>query len=388
MMSKNAGKWIHENTELNIEGVIARLPMNLQLFADGGSGDKTETATPKKREKAREDGQVAKSVEVTTAMMLVAIFATLKIWGPEMARRTVELMVKTFSLFHLDELSLEDASGIYTEMLVDGLIIILPIFAVAIIIAIVANVIQVGWHPTGKPLQPKLNRLSPVQGFKRLFSVKVLVDLVKSILKLVIILMIVYFQIRDYEMLIVNFYDLPVFEAYKLIVNIVLDIGIQVGMYFVIIAGLDYAYTRYKFERDLRMTKQEVKEERKMMDGNPEVKSRIRQRMREAAMRRMMQDVPKADVIITNPTHFAVAIQYDEHGSSAPIVLAKGADLMAARIREQAKEHKIEIIENKPLARTLYYTVEIGDEIPPDLYQAVAEVLAFVYSLRNRSLET
>lgn len=217
---------------------------------------------------------------------------------------------------------------------------------------------------------------------------KVLVDLFKSILKILIILLIVYFQVRDYEMLIINFYDLPVFDAYKLIVNIVLDIGIQVGMYFVIIAGIDYAYTRYKFEKDLRMTKQEVKEERKMIDGNPEIKARIRQRMREAAMRRMMQDVPKADVIITNPTHFAVAIQYDEHGNTAPIVLAKGADLMAARIREQAKEHEIEIVENKPLARTLYYTVEIGDEIPPELYQAVAEVLAFVYSLRNRSLET
>jgi len=172
-----------------------------------------------------------------------------------------------------------------------------------------------------------------------------------------------------------------------LIGNIVLDIGIKIAMYFIIIAVLDYAYTRYKHEKNLKMSKQEVKEERKMADGNPEIKAKIRQRMREAAMRRMMQDLPKADVIITNPTHFAVAVQYDEIGASAPLVLAKGADLMAARIKEKAKENEIEIVENKPLARALYYTVEIGDEIPPELYQAVAEVLAFVFSLKNRRLE-
>lgn len=364
------------------------LAMNLQLFADGGSGEKTERATPKKREKAREDGQVAKSVEVTTAMMLVAIFATLRIWGPEMYRRFVEIIKTSFKLFYLDQIGLMEATAIYAEVMVDGMIIVLPIFGVSMVVAIIANVMQVGWKPTGKPLQPKFNRMSPIQGFKRLFSMKVLVDLFKSIMKIAIILLIVYFEVRDYEMLIVNFYDLPVFEAYKLIVNIVLDIGIQVGMYFIFIAGIDYAYTRYKYEKDLRMSKQEVKEERKMIDGNPEIKSRIRQRMREAAMRRMMQDIPKADVIITNPTHFAVAIQYEENGNSAPKVLAKGADLMAARIREKASELDIEIVENKPLARTLYYTVEIGDEIPPELYQAVAEVLAFVYQLKNRSLET
>jgi len=173
-----------------------------------------------------------------------------------------------------------------------------------------------------------------------------------------------------------------------MIADIVLDVGIRIGMYFIIVAGIDFAYQRYKHNKDLKMTKQEVKEERKMMDGNPEIKSRIRQKMREAAMRRMMQDLPKADVVITNPTHFAVAIQYDEFSGGAPKVIAKGADLVAARIREKCKEYEIEIVENKPLARTMYYTVEIGEEIPPDLYQAVAEVLAFVFSLKNRSVET
>ncbi len=362
-----------------------RLVMNLQFFADGGSGEKTEAATPKKKEKAREDGQVAKSVEVTTAIMLITLFVTLKVWAPEMGSRLIKIIQKAFSLISIKEMNLKIALEIYTDFMLDGAIIVLPIFGMSIISAVIANLIQVGWKPTGKPLLPKLNRLSPIQGFKRLFSIKVLVDLVKSILKVLIILLIVYFEIRDYENLIIMFYELPVFEAYGMIGNIVLDIGIQIGIYFIIIAGLDFAYTKFKHEKDLKMTKQEVKDERKMIDGNPEIKARIRQRMREAAMRRMMQDLPKADVIITNPTHFAIGIEYNEENGAAPKVIAKGADLMAARIREKAKEYEIELVENKPLARTLYYTVDIGEEIPAELYQAVAEVLAFVYSLKNRS---
>lgn len=371
-----------------VEKKNSKLVMNLQLFADGGSGDKTEQATPKKKEKAREDGQVAKSVEVTTAMMLVTLFATIKLWAGSMAQRLIEIMQKAFLMIEKDEMSIGIASEIYGEFLIDGMLVVLPIFGVAVVVATIANVLQVGWHPTAKPLTPKLNRMSPIQGFKRLFSMKVIVDLFKSILKIVIILLIVYNELRDYEKLITMFYEIPVFDAYIAIGNIVLDIGIQIGMFFIIVAGIDYAYTRYKHEKDLKMTKQEIKEERKLADGNPEVKGRIRQRMREAAMRRMMQDLPKADVIITNPTHFAIAVEYNEFSGGAPKVIAKGADLMAARIREKAKEFEIEIVENKPLARTLYYTVDIGDEIPPDLYQAVAEVLAFVYSLKNRSQST
>jgi flagellar biosynthetic protein FlhB len=221
-----------------------------------------------------------------------------------------------------------------------------------------------------------------------MFSMRTLVELLKSILKIAIILLIVYLTLVDFENMIYNFYRLPVFDGYVMIINTVLDMAIKVGMYFIIVATIDFAYQKYKHEKDLKMTKQEVKDERKMIDGNPEIKGKIRQKMREAAMRRMMQDIPKADVVITNPTHFAIAIAYDENQFGAPRVLAKGADLVAARIREQAKEFEVEIVENKLLARTLYYTVEIGQEIPPELYQAVAEVLAFVYSLKNRSALT
>jgi flagellar biosynthesis protein FlhB len=331
---------------------------------------------------------VAKSTEITTAVILVSMFAGLKMLGPFVVERIILIFHDAFTQMNYDEIGIQLATQIYIHFLIQGMFILAPILAIAFFSALISEVAQVGWKPTGKPLQPKLNRLSPIQGLKRMFSFKTIIELIKSILKLGIISVIVYFTLRDYENLIYLFYDVSIFESYKAITDIVFDLGIRIGMYFIIIAAIDYTYQRVKLSKDLKMTKQEVKEERKMMDGNPEIKSRIRQKMREAAMRRMMQDLPKADVIITNPTHFAIAIQYDDTSSAAPKVIAKGADLLAARIREKAKEYDIELIENKGLARTLYYTVEIGEEIPPELYQAVAEVLAFVYSMKHRSVTT
>jgi len=367
---------------------VQHLPMNLQLFSDGGSGEKTEQATPRKKEKAREEGQVAKSTEITTAAILVAMFAGLKLLGPFIIERIIMIYKEAFTMFHYEEITIQIATQIYIHFLIEGMFILAPILAISFLVALISEVAQVGWKPTGKPLMPKLNRLSPVQGFKRMFSFRTIVELIKSILKLAIIGIIVYFTLRDYENLIFIFYDVSIYESYKFVSDIVFDLGIKIGMYFIIIAAIDYTYQRVKLSKDLKMTKQEIKEERKMMDGNPEIKSRIRQKMREAAMRRMMQDLPKADVVITNPTHFAIAIQYDDKSSQAPKVIAKGADLMAARIREKAKEYDIDLVENKGLARTLYYTVEIGEEIPPELYQAVAEILAFVYSMKHRSATT
>jgi flagellar biosynthetic protein FlhB len=365
------------------------LTMNLQFFAeDSGAGEKTEQPTSRKREKSREEGQVAKSNEITTAFLLIAIFYTLKILGPWAAEQLIIVMREAFTLFKYESLDILLAQQIYLYFVEKMLFVILPILGISFIVAFVANIAQVGWKPSLKPLKPKLNRLSPIQGVKRMFSMRTLVELLKSILKIAIILLIVYLTLADFENMIYNFYRLPVFDGYVMIINTVLDMAIKVGMYFIIVATIDFAYQKYKHEKDLKMTKQEVKDERKMIDGNPEIKGKIRQKMREAAMRRMMQDIPKADVVITNPTHFAIAIAYDENQFGAPRVLAKGADLVAARIREQAKEFEVEIVENKLLARTLYYTVEIGQEIPPELYQAVAEVLAFVYSLKNRSALT
>ena len=263
-------------------------------------------------------------------------------------------------------------------------IIMLPIMGIAFLVAFISNVVQVGWKPTFKPMQPKLSNINPLNGIKRMFSLKTLVELLKSVLKISIILVIVYMSIRNYENLFYVFYEKELFEAYGVIVNIALDVGIRIGAVFIIVALVDYLYQRHILNKKLRMSKQEIKDEYKLMEGNPEVKNRIRQRMREASMRRMMQDLPQADVVITNTTHFAVAVRYDEDVAAAPMVIAKGADLLAARIRNKATELDIEIVENKPLARTLYYTVEIGEQIPPELYQTVAEVLAFVYNLKKK----
>lgn len=354
---------------------------NLQFFAEGG--EKTEQPTSKKKEKAREEGQVARSTEVTTALMFIIMFSFLKVLGPSITRKLVALFQDMYALFTLKEISVQYAAGLMNYVIRVLIGIIAPFLIIAVVVGFVSNFIQVGWHPTTKPMAPKLSKINPISGFKRLFSMKSTIELIKSLLKIGIILVIVYSAIKDYDELIVVFYDLPVLDAYAMIVNICLDVGIKVGAFFVIVALLDYIYQKLDLNKQLKMSKQEIKDEYKQSEGNPEIKSRIRQKMREASMRRMMQDLPKADVVITNPTHFAVAIKYDLENQQAPVVLAKGADIVAAKIREVAKENSIEIVENKPLARALFYTVEIGGEIPPELYQAVAEVLAFVYNLKN-----
>lgn len=359
------------------------LTYNLQFFAEG-AGEKTEKATPKKREKAREEGQVAKSTEITTAFMFIGMFSALKILGPRLVLRLTQFMQDMFALFTVKEMTIQYAAGIMNHTIKFLIELTIPFMLIAFGISVITNFIQVGWHPTSKPLNFDIKKLSPIQGFKRLFSLRSLIELLKAIFKIVIILILVYSTLKDYEKVILAIYDIPVFEAYSLIASLSLNIGIKVGAFFIILAILDYIYQRVDLSKKLKMTKQEVKDEYKQAEGNPEIKSKIRQKMREASMRRMMQDLPKADVIITNPTHFAVAIKYESNSLGAPVVIAKGADLIAAKIKEVGKENNIEIVENKPLARTLFYTVEIGEEIPPELYQAVAEILAFVYTLNKK----
>lgn len=357
---------------------------NLQLFAqDGPGGEKTEKATPKRKEKAREEGQVAKSTEIGTAFFFIIMFSILKSYGGSLLSKLTQLFKTYYTLFSIKELDTQIASQLIGYALKQILTLAAPVFLTAFLLGFITSFMQVGWHPTLKPLMPKFSRMSPISGFKRLFSLKAIVELIKSIAKLSIILAIIYNAVKDYEALILTIFDIPVLQAYGMIATLSLDIGIRVGGFFLIIALLDYLYQRYDLNKNLKMTKQEIKDEYKQSEGNPEIKSKIRQKMREAAMRRMMQDLPKADVIITNPTHFAVAISYDTVAGAAPKVIAKGTDLVAARIKEKAKEYHVEIVENKPLARTLYYTVEIGEEIPPELYQAVAEILAFVYNLNK-----
>lgn len=260
-----------------------------------------------------------------------------------------------------------------------------PIFVIFFLIAFIADLVQVKWKVSGKPLKPKFNRMSPVSGFKRIFSVNSLAELIKAILKIGLISYVAYQYLKNKVNQIYLLYDMSFTQALSVISNLITEMGIRISAVYCIIAAADFAYQKVKFTMDMRMTKQEVKDEYKEQEGDPQIKGKIRQKMQEVSRRRMMQNLPKADVVITNPTHYAVAIQYDLEIADAPIVLAKGADYMAKRIKEVARENEIEIVENKPLARMLYANVEVGDMIPPELYQAVADVLAYVYHLKGRA---
>ena len=364
-----------------------RFAYNLQFFGEGG--DKTEKATPKKLDDARKEGRVARSSDLINGFMLLLMFFVLRIFGNFMANLFLDSFVKYYnkaSDISMEVFDVKQAVNLSNEIVIDIVIASLPVLIGSFVVALVGNIVQVGWKVTGKPLKPKLDRLNPIGGFKRMFSQEKVVELIKSILKVLAIALVAYNEVKDRWKFILNLYDFEFIQAVLNIFDIVLDVGIKISVIFVIIGLADFGYQKWKHLHDLRMSKQEVKDEMKQSEGDPQIKGQIRQKMREGARRRMMQDLPKADVVITNPTHFAVAVKYDKETAEAPYVLAKGADYVAANIKEIAKQNNIEIVENKPLARMLYYNVEIGDQIPPELYQMVAEVLAYVYSVKNKEI--
>lgn len=277
-----------------------------------------------------------------------------------------------------------ELSVLLRNSLLTILIVLAPFFLIGFMVAFVGDYIQVKWKFTTKPLQPKFNKMNPISGMKKIFSLNSIMELLKAFLKIGLIAYVVYSTIKEQYNVIYLLFQMQLLQGVLLAGQMAINLGLKCSVVYVLIAGIDFIYQKRKFRKDQMMTKQEIKEEFKQSEGDPQIKGKIRQKMREASQRRMMQDLPKADVVITNPTHLAVAIQYDKEVAEAPIVLAKGQDYMAQKIREAAKEHKIEIVENKPLARMLYHNVEIGQQIPPELYQAVAEVLAMVYHTQGK----
>lgn len=360
---------------------------NLQMFAkEGPGGEKTEPATPKKLKDAREEGQVAKSVEVVTACMLLGLFLGLKLFAGYMGTGFLERFVQIYgniSSIVSGQVTKNTMIAVMQECMVAILLISAPIILIAFVMAFICNLAQVKWAPTLKPLKPKPSKLNPMKGMKRLFSKDKIMELLKSIAKVAVLSYVVYDIIKDEYGLLFQFYRFELGTAMVAIGNLIINIGIKIAACFFIIAAADYFYQKHKFSEDMKMTKQEIKDEYKNSEGDPQVKGKIKARMREASQRRMMQSVPDADVVITNPTHLAVALKYDKNTSAAPIVVAKGADYVAEKIKKTARENKVEIVENKPVARMLYYNVEIDQEIPPELYQAVAEILAYVYGLKQ-----
>lgn len=353
----------------------------------GGGEDRTESATPRRRGEARKKGNVPKSAEMSSVGVLLGLLLAARALFGNAGRVARACFVQSFA--HLDNRSLTISGVMQQGRWVAGALIeaLGPILLTAMALGVIINVAQTGpvWSP--EALRVDLNRINPLNGFKSFLSTRSLVTLAKSLYKIGLIGLITYFSIhgRMAEMLILT--RLEPIQALGIIMDIAYQLALRVVTTMLVLAALDFFYQRWVYEKSLRMTKEEVKQEHKQSEGSPLVRSRIRARQRQIAKQRMMSEVPMADVLITNPTHFAVALKYDPAMMTAPTVVAKGQDLLAFKIREIAQQHDIPIVENPPLARSLYKLVPLGREIPDSLFEAVAEVLAFVYQINERRRE-
>ncbi len=359
---------------------------NLQLFADDG-GEKTEEPTAKKIEDSRKEGQVAKSKEISNAISLLAIFLCLKIFMGFLSERLLSMFYIYWSKmadYVTGDFTVLAVGQLLKDVIIYIVITVAPFALIALVIGFIAERVQFKWMVTTKPLQPKLSKLNPLNGFKRMFSKESLFNLVFSIIKILIFGYVAISVVKDNIEAFVVVYDLNLLDCLAILLDLVMDLGIKITIVYIVLGFADLIFQKFKHKKQLRMSKQEVKDEYKNQEGDPKVKSQQKQRMQQASRRRMMQSIPEADVVITNPTHFAVALKYDNTVSQAPVVTAKGADYLAMKIKEIAKENDVEIVENKPLARLLYSNVEVGNEIPAELYQSVAEVLAYVYRTKNK----
>lgn len=346
--------------------------------------ERTEAATPRKLQHLRDEGRVSKSAEVNSAAALLTGIVALYAFGGDTWHRLRaylgDLLVALARPDLTDTALMELAIAAFTVFFAA----LAPLLIAMPVVGVVASVGQVGFLLSGKSIQPKLENISPLTGFKRLFSVRILVELLKTSLKLGIVGWLLYRAYLDSFPMFLSLASADLSGALRLFVDTAFSTALTVGAAFLVLAVLDYGYQRWEFLRGARMTKQELKEEYRQSEGAPEIRAAIRRRQRRMAMSRMMQNVPKADVVVTNPTHFAVALSYRGDEMAAPKVIAKGQDLIAQRIKQIAREHNVPVVENKPLAQALYKTVEVDQEIPYDLFQAVAQVLAYIYALKRR----
>lgn len=347
--------------------------------------EKTEAPSEKRRQEAREKGNVAKSTEINSVLVLLTAIVMLKILGPALMHTIDSSIVKFIGAISDTGMDQTRAIRLIYEALIMLAKVTLPVAGAIMIIGLFANIIQIGFLFTLKPLTPKLEKLNPVSGFQRLFSMRSVVETIKNIAKLTIIGIVAYITLKGEidKMLLLS--DASVTTIWNFTIAVAYKIILRTALVLIIIAILDYAYQRYDHEKRLKMSHQELKEERKQMEGDPQVKARIRSLQREMARRRMMEQVPKATVVVTNPTYIAIAMRYEPAENDAPIVVAKGKRVIAERIKEIARENNVPIVEDKPLARAMYDKVDIGQPIPMEFFTAVAEILAYVYRLKNRA---
>jgi flagellar biosynthesis protein FlhB len=346
--------------------------------------ERTEAATPRKLQHLRDEGKVSKSPEVVSAVTILGGVFTVyafggSIWG----------QLKVLVTDHLSDLSRPDLTDttlgqLWLTVGIAFFTVMAPLLVALPLLGIVSNVGQSGLMLSGKSMMPDLSRINPISGFTRLFSVRTVVELAKTLFKMTVVGWLLYRTYLDSFPLFLSLSGADLAGSLRLFVSTAFSTCMTVGCAFLVLAVLDFGYQRWEFLRGARMTKQEIKEEYKQSEGSPEIRAAIRRRQRRMAMSRMMQNVPTADVVVTNPTHFAVALRYRGDEMAAPKVIAKGQDLIAQRIKQIARENNVPVVENKPLARALYSTVEVDQEIPYDLFQGVAQILAYIYSLKRR----
>jgi flagellar biosynthetic protein FlhB len=360
--------------------------VHLQWFAAEDEG-RTEEPTEHKLRKAREEGKVAKSVELSSSLVILFGIATLGLISSYFLKNVLSML--RFFLQHSTELDITSDGGLMPAFYSYFFRLTLPVLVVAFLAAFLGNVVQVGFLFSAKPITPDLDRLVPRFGrfFRRaLFSGEAAFNLGKTLLKVTVIFVIAFLNIRSQLPKLINLVDMHHMTSFRLVVTIAFRIIVEATLAMLVLSIPDYMFQRRQHRESLKMSRQELKEERRMYEGDPLIKSRLRERMRDLLTRNMMRAVPKADVVITNPTHYSVAIEYDRLFMEAPTITAKGVDAIALKIREIARENDVPLVENKPLARTLYQEVEIGDAIPEKYYEVMAIILAEVYKMAGREV--
>jgi flagellar biosynthetic protein FlhB len=346
--------------------------------------ERTEAATPRKLQHLRDEGKVSKSAEVVSAIGALSGIVVLYAFGGNIWGNLRALLVDGLSGLSRPDLNDASLGQLWMAAGLAFFTVMAPLLVAMPIVGVLSNVGQSGLVLSGKSMMPDLSRVNPLSGFKRLFSLHTAVELIKTLVKVGIVGWLVYRAYVDSFPTFMSMAGADLAGALGLFVSTAFSTCITVGAGFLVLAMLDYGYQRWQFMRDARMTKQEMKEEYKQSEGSPEIKAAIRRRQRRMATSRMMKNVPTADVVVTNPTHFAVALRYRGDEMGAPKVVAKGQDLIAQRIKQIARENNVPVVENKPLARALYATVDVDQEIPYDLFQGVAQILAYIYSLKRR----
>ncbi len=347
--------------------------------------ERTEAPSPKKRRDSRQKGNVAKSTEVNSVLVLLVGVVTLRMFGPWIFETLGSTFTRSFAMISTPSMDQASLLIYFRDSVATFFMVSLPVALSILVVGVLANVLQIGFLFTTEPITPKFEKINPLSGLKKMVSIRSLVEALKNIFKMLIIAIVAYLTIRGEFLNLLNLGNTSVGAMWIFVLQVGFKIVFRVALVLIIIAILDYAYQRYEHEKKIKMTRQEVKDERKQLEGDPMVKSRIRSLQREMARRRMMEEVPKATVVVTNPTTLAIAIRYETAEMEAPIVVAKGKHMTADRIKTVARENDIPVIEDKLLARAMYDQVEPGDDIPVEFYNAVAEIMAYVYKLQNKA---